>query len=189
MPCLDSPHLWDKCERTMPCQSTLLAWALLPHPCFAEAGAASLSPGRSLARNTPPPPACPKSLLCLSQSDWSFFLYIFVWWELTWWWSFAQHADWNVNCSAKCSTTRARTTTLDKKKDSSPRLQWEERCSILWYHARSRTISAEQKSHIVRDDLALRWLLAIKHDITRLNCVFSPWISGTFLFFFFFCPG
>ena len=28
------------------------------------------------------PPACPKSLLCLSQSHWSFFLYIFVWWEL-----------------------------------------------------------------------------------------------------------
>ena len=49
----------------------LLTWALLPHPCFAQ-----LVPRHFLlaALSLVTPPACPKSLLCLS--DWSFFIHL-----------------------------------------------------------------------------------------------------------------
>ena len=64
--------LYLSCVRAL---RPLLAWALLPHPCFAQAGAASLSPGRSLARDTPRMPQ--KPLVSVSVSL-GFFLYIFV---------------------------------------------------------------------------------------------------------------
>ena len=54
----------------------LLTWALLPHPCFAQAGAASLSPGRSLARDTPRMPQ--KPLVSVSVSLEFLSLYICV---------------------------------------------------------------------------------------------------------------
>ena len=28
MPCVDAPHLWDRCERTMPCQSTQITMVM-----------------------------------------------------------------------------------------------------------------------------------------------------------------
>ena len=58
-----------------PC-APLLTWALLPHPCFAQAGAASLSPGRSLARDTPRMPQ--KPLVSVSVSLEFLSLYICV---------------------------------------------------------------------------------------------------------------
>ena len=54
----------------------LLTWALLPHPCFAQAGAALLSPGRSLARDTPRMPQ--KPLVSVSVSLEFLSLYICV---------------------------------------------------------------------------------------------------------------
>ena len=62
-------------------------------------------------------------------------------------------------------------TTLDKKKNYLRDSRPEECCSIVWYHARSHTISAGQKSRMVADNLASSWSLVIKHDITRLNSV------------------
>ena len=47
----------------------------------------------------------------------------------------------------------------------------EEHCSIMWYHAQSREVRAEQKSWTVADDLALRWLCVIEHDIIWWNSV------------------
>ena len=42
------------------------------------------------------------------------------------------------------ATTQA--TTLDKKRNHPRDSRWEERCSIIWYHAQSRTISPGPKS-------------------------------------------
>ena len=58
-----------------------------------------------------------------------------------------------------------------KKKEPSPRLVVRRTLFHMSEHVRSRAISAGQKSRIVTDDLALRWLLVIKHDMTRSNSV------------------
>ena len=55
----------------------------------------------------------------------------------------------------------------------------------MLYDARSRMISAGQKSWTVTDDLALRCSLAIKHDITRSNSVLLAANIGDGSFFFF----
>ena len=57
------------------------------------------------------------------------------------------------------------------KKNHSRDLRWEERCSIIWYLARWRTISAWAKvADWVAHDLALRWSLVIKHDHKIEQC-------------------
>ena len=60
-------------------------------------------------------------------------------------------------------------TTLAKKKNHPWRR--EERCSILWYYARWRTISAGQSHPRLSATFALRWPCVIEHDITRWNSV------------------
>ena len=78
------------------------------------------------------------------------------------------------------------TTALDKKKKNHPRdSRWEECCSTRdkFYHARSRAISAGQKSRIVADDLALRWSLMIKH-YHRIEQCSSRRESWGMVFFF-----
>ena len=76
------------------------------------------------------------------------------------------------------------TTTLDKKKNHHRDSRREERCSIVWYHARWRTISAGQKSRTLSrmtlPALIVRhraWYLKIEQRSSR------RWISGMVLFF------
>ena len=74
-------------------------------------------------------------------------------------------------------------TTLDKKKNHPRDSRWEERCSIVWYHARWRTINAGRKLRTVADDFALRWSCVIEHDITRSNSVLFRRESRGWFFF------
>ena len=75
------------------------------------------------------------------------------------------------------------TTTLDKKKNHLRDSRREERCSIVWYHARWRTINAGQKSRTVAVDFALHWSCVIEQDITRSNSVLLAANLGNGSFF------
>ena len=56
------------------------------------------------------------------------------------------------------------------KKKNHPRDSWqEEHCSILWYHAWSRAISAGQGHSRLSATFALRWSRVVEHDNTKSN--------------------
>ena len=79
------------------------------------------------------------------------------------------------------TTTSTLTTTLDKKKNHFRDSRWEERCSIVWYHARWCTISAGQKS---RTESRMTLPCADRSSSQDRTVFFSPQISRMVLFFF-----
>ena len=70
-----------------------------------------------------------------------------------------------------------------QKKRTIPRFAVRRMLFHMWYHARSRAISAGQKSRIVADDLALRWSLVIKHYHRIEQCSSRHESWGWFFFF------
>ena len=74
-----------------------------------------------------------------------------------------------------------------KKKKKEPSLRFAAR-RTLFHHVISCSIKRDQRTARVADDLALRWSLVIRHDITRSNSVLLAGNLGDGSFFFF-CPG